>query len=166
MLKANVRSGQLAIATTLQAAGDERVPVSFGYHPYLRLPDTPRRAWWVTLAAFRRLFLDERMIPTGERQPAIRRNFCLAGEDLDDALDALTVPAEFKACAGDRAVSVDFVGSKQANSPPSGANTWAYGKPSMTVPTNALNSGDGRRLVDPGERYRTRFTISISGRCA
>jgi aldose 1-epimerase len=166
MLKTNVRGGQLAIATTLQAAGDERVPVSFGYHPYLRLPDTPRRAWWVTLAAFRRLFLDERMIPTGERQPAIRRNFCLAGEDLDDALDALTVPAEFKACAGDRAVSVDFVEGfpyAQVFAPDGGE--FACFEP-MTVPTNALNSGDGRRLVDPGERYRTRFTISISGRCA
>ena len=42
-----------------------RYPVTFGYHPYLRLPGVPRAAWHVELPVVRRLELDERGIPTG-----------------------------------------------------------------------------------------------------
>jgi aldose 1-epimerase len=39
---ATVGSGALTIATTLDSIGEESVPVSFGYHPYLRIPEETR----------------------------------------------------------------------------------------------------------------------------
>jgi aldose 1-epimerase len=32
----------------------------------------------------------------------------------------------------------------------------------MTAPTNALVSGVGLRLVEPGDEYRTAFSIAVS----
>src|SRR5262249_14899289 len=42
-----VADGELTIATTVRATGDDSVPVSFGYHPYLRNPSAPREIWEV-----------------------------------------------------------------------------------------------------------------------
>ena len=76
-----VGDAELEIATTLYATGQDSVPVCFGYHPYLCIPGIPREAWRVTLGAFRRLVLDEHMIPTGEHEPIERRSLYLeAGE--------------------------------------------------------------------------------------
>jgi aldose 1-epimerase len=36
-----VESAALTIVTTLAPIGEKSVPVSFGYHPYLRIPDAP-----------------------------------------------------------------------------------------------------------------------------
>ena len=32
----------------------------------------------------------------------------------------------------------------------------------MTAPTNALNSGDGLTVLEPGESYRAAFRIALS----
>ena len=37
----------LTITTTVHASGDTSVPISFGYHPYLRLPGVDRAEWEV-----------------------------------------------------------------------------------------------------------------------
>ena len=79
------------------------VPVSFGYHPYTRLPVRPRDEWQVTLAASDRLVLDDHSIPTGERAPVDREPFRLAGVSLDDAFERrLSETATFEAAAGER----------------------------------------------------------------
>jgi galactose mutarotase-like enzyme len=59
----------LTIWTKLTAVGADPVPVSFGYHPCLRIPASSRASWTVELGAFRRLVLNERLLPTGERVP-------------------------------------------------------------------------------------------------
>ena len=38
LFEANLRGPTLTITTTVVASGDRPVPISFGYHPYLRLP--------------------------------------------------------------------------------------------------------------------------------
>jgi len=159
--EARVDRGMLAITTTVQATSDDAVPVSFGYHPYLRLPGTSRDTWRVTLGAFRRLVLDARMIPTGEREPAEPRAFQLQERSLDDAFDALAVPAEFTATDGAATMAVEFVdGFAYAQVyAPLGKDFICF-EP-MTAPTNALNSGDGLRILAPGERHRATFTISV-----
>src|SRR5207302_8424892 len=99
--------------------GEDAVPVSCGYHPYLTLPGTERSRWQVTLGAFRRLLVDERLIPTGEREPVGRRSFPLADHGLDDGFDALAVPAQFDVAAAGLALSVTFLEGF------SYANVWA-----------------------------------------
>jgi galactose mutarotase-like enzyme len=31
----------------------------------------------------------------------------------------------------------------------------------MTAPTDALNSGNGLTILEPGQRHRTRFTVRL-----
>jgi aldose 1-epimerase len=163
-LEVSLESGRLMIATTLRPTGDAGVPVSFGYHPYLRVPGAPREAWRVTLGAFRRLLLDVGMIPTGAREPVGRRCMYLEDVSFDDAFDALSVPAEFGAAAGEFAVTVEFLeGFPYAQVYAPAGRDFICFEP-MTAPTNALNSGDSLRLVGPGERHRATFLVSVSGR--
>ena len=161
-IEIQVGNAELRIATTLYATGEDSVPVCFGYHPYLRIPDAPREAWRVTLGAFRRLVLDDNMIPTGEREPVGRRRLYLDGASLDDGFDALAVPAEFEAAAGSVALTVRFVeGFSYAQVYAPRGKDFVCFEP-MTAPANALRSGDGLRIVSPGELHRTVFTISIA----
>ena len=160
--EASLSDQALTIATTLRAAGEDTVPVSFGYHPYLRVPGTGRESWLVTVGAFRRLIVDERMIPTGEREPIERRSLCLRERSFDDGFDGLSVPAEFELAAGDFALSVEFLeGFSYAQVyAPTGRDFICF-EP-MTAPTNALNSGDGLALVPPGAEYRAAFSVAFS----
>jgi aldose 1-epimerase len=159
---ASLSDRALTITTTLRSTGEDTVPVSFGYHPYLRVPGVGRESWHVTLGAFRRLIVDERMIPTGEREPIERRTLCLGERSFDDGFDGLAVPAEFEVAVGAYALTVDFLeGFSYAQVyGPTGQDFICF-EP-MTAPTNALNSGDGLALVPPGAEYRATFSIAIS----
>lgn len=161
-LSIQIASAELTIATALHATGEDSVPVCFGYHPYLRIPETRREAWRVTLGALRRLVLDDTMIPTGEREPVGRRCFYLEDENLDDGFDALAVPPEFSAAAENVVLTVRLVeGYSYAQVYAPRGKDYVCFEP-MTAPANALRSGDGLRIVSPGEVHRTAFTISIS----
>ena len=49
--------------TTTVTAHDRPVPIAFGYHPYFKL----EREWEIELPVAERIAVDERQIPTGER---------------------------------------------------------------------------------------------------
>ena len=51
--EATLEDTTLTIATTIDASGDVAVPVSFGHHPYLRLPGVDRADWEVTIPGAR-----------------------------------------------------------------------------------------------------------------
>ena len=57
---------QLTVDTTLVPTGRRRVPVAFGWHPYLRVPGEPRSRWRLELPSREHLAVDSRHIPTGE----------------------------------------------------------------------------------------------------
>ncbi|HEY1510775.1 MAG TPA: aldose 1-epimerase [Solirubrobacteraceae bacterium] len=161
-LEASVGRGELTIATTVHASGADRVPVAFGYHPFLRIPGTSRSTWKLKLGAFRRLVLDEQMIPTGERQAVDQRSLTLGDTSWDDAFDGLPVPAEFEVSTDQATVGVEFLHGyafAQVFAPP-GSDFISF-EP-MTAPGNALNSGDGLHVVDPGAEYRAAFRLRVS----
>jgi aldose 1-epimerase len=160
-LEAIVSDGALSIATTVVASGPDPVPVSFGFHPYLRLPAGQRKTWHVELGATQRLELDDRMIPTGDRSPLAQRSFELADSSWDDGLAGLDDPPVFAAAADGRRLSVTFDGGfdwGQVYAPP--GKDFICFEP-MTAPTDALNSGDGLRVLEPGQRHRARFTVML-----
>jgi aldose 1-epimerase len=154
--------GELTIATEIRANRGDPVPVSFGYHPYLRIPDAPRETWQVELAASRRLVLDERGIPTGEREPVSERRLTLAQTSWDDAFDGLTQPAIFGVAAGDMRMTVTFRSGYDF------AQLFAPADPPcicfepMTAASAALNSGDGLRIVTAGDQHRAEFAIAVT----
>jgi len=161
-LEVTIERGRLEVVTTLRATGREPVPVAFGYHPYLRIPGVDRDAWQVTFAESERLLLDERMIPTGRRVPLSRRSLRLGDRGFDDAFAALSVPAQFRVAGGGLALTADFLdGFRYAQDFTPPAAGFICFEP-MAAPTNALNSGDGLTVVQPGGEYRSAFAISIA----
>jgi aldose 1-epimerase len=164
--EAVVSNGALSIATTVLATGPDPVPVSFGFHPYLRLPAGQRETWHVELGAAQRLELDDRMIPTGKRRPLAPRSFELADSSWDDGLAELDDPPVFTAAAGGRRLSLTFDEGfdwAQVYAPP--GHDFICFEP-MTAPTDALNRGEGLTVLTPGQRHRTRFTVMLSTRAA
>lgn len=159
--EAVVFEGGLSIATTVVASGPEPVPVSFGFHPYLRLPAGDRETWQVELGATQRLELDDRSIPTGQRTPLTQRRFVLGDSSWDDSLAALEHPPVFAAAADGRRLSVTFDEGfdwAQVYAPP--GKGFICFEP-MTAPTDALNSGEGLLVLEPGQRHRARFTVAL-----
>jgi len=163
-LAIGVIDGELTIATEVCANHGDPVPVSFGYHPYVRIPSVPREAWQVDLAASRRLVLDERGIPTGQRKPVGERHQTLAQSSWDDAFDDLTQPTVFGVAAGDTGVTVTFRRGYDFAQVFAPADQQCICFEPMTAASAALNSGDGLQILAAGEEHRAEFAIAITNR--
>ncbi len=147
----------LTMTTSIRPTGVRAVPVSFGYHPYLRLPKGRRSGWALQLPRRTHVELDARSIPTGsralaraEREPIGRRTF----DDLCELTGARTLAIE----GGGRRLSVDYGPGyrfAQVFAPP---GTGFVCLEPMTAPTNALVTGECP-LVRPGETFTARFRI-------
>jgi aldose 1-epimerase len=156
-----VKDATLSVATTVTATGDTPVPVAFGYHPYLTLPGTGRAGWQVELPVKTHLRLDERMIPTGEAEPAQeppRQH--LQDRAFDDAYTDLTGP--FALEGGGRRIEVAFTtGYPFAQVyAPAGADLICF-EP-MTAPANALSSGWHLPIVAPGTSATAAFELTVT----
>ena len=87
-IKATIDGESLTVTSTLRPTGDRSVPVAFGFHPYLRLPRSPRRSWRLVLPACEHLELDDRGLPTG-RSTTQRAEALPIGDRTFDDLFAL-----------------------------------------------------------------------------
>jgi aldose 1-epimerase len=154
-----VASGQLSITTRVRAA--DATPISFGYHPYLRVPGGPRSRWRVRLPRLERLVLDERMIPTGDREPFSPTDFELGESSWDDGFAVSSQPARFEAAdPSGHGIALELLEGypfAQIYAPP--GRDFICFEP-MTAPTNALRSGDGLTVLQPGDEYRASFTVT------
>jgi aldose 1-epimerase len=151
----------LTVETTLIAGPSGSVPVSFGFHPYLRLPGLPRAEWQIDVPAMRRLLLDTRQLPTGEETPFAGLDASLGDRDFDDGFVVLEERPTFVVTGGGRRIALEFLeGYRYAQVyAPSGKDYLAL-EP-MTAPTNALATGRGIRLVEPGEVFRATFRVGV-----
>jgi aldose 1-epimerase len=161
MLEAALTPSRLTVTTRIRATGGTPVPVSFGFHPYVRLPGSDRAGWHVALPARRHLLLDDRGVPTGETEDRSPTEFDLADRHFDDGYDSLPDGAEFSVSDGDWGIAVTFergypVGQVFA---PAGSQFICF-EP-MTAPTNALRSGIGLRRVMPGREFTAVFSIAV-----
>lgn len=159
--EARLAGGRLEIEVTVNACGEDPVPVAFGFHPYLSPPGAPRERWQVELPAMRHLALDERQIRTGPEQTLAGQTFELAQRGFDDGYDSLAQPARFALTASGRRLELEFLEGypcAQVYAPP--ARQLLCFEP-MTAPANALRSGAGLRLLEPGESYRATFAVSV-----
>jgi aldose 1-epimerase len=151
----------LRIETVVRATGAASVPLAFGFHPYLRLPGVPRAAWTVSLPARRRLLTDDRLIPTGATAPEPAATVALGGRAFDHGYDELGARPSFALAGGGRRITVAFLTGypvAQVYAPPDAA---LVSFEPMTAPANALVSGDGLRLLAPGERFAAAFEIRV-----
>ena len=162
-LAAVLRPDSLTLETTLVAGSENPVPVSFGFHPYLGLPELSRANWRLELPAMRKLVLDRSGIPTGEEEPFGGFNAELGESSFDDGFALMKERTSFSVAGTTYRVSVDLLAGyryTQVFAPKD--NDYIALEP-MTAPTSALTSGRGLRLVPPGERFRAAFRIRING---
>jgi aldose 1-epimerase len=151
----------LTLETTLVAGADGPVPVSFGFHPYLGLPDLARAEWRLSLPAMRRLVLDGRGIPAGEEEPFGGLDARLDRLDLDDGFALLGERTTFAVAGAGRRISVEFLaGCRYAQVFAPKDQGYVALEP-MTAPTNALASGRGLPRVEPGGKFRAAFRIRV-----
>jgi aldose 1-epimerase len=161
-IRARLDPGGLEIATTVRPTGEAAVPVSFGFHPYLRLPGSDRATWRLSLPQRRHLTTDERGIPTGAGRAEPAESFAFGGRGFDDGYDRLPDRASFGVSSRDRAITVTLergYPAAQIFSPP--GEQFICFEP-MTAPTNALRSGVGLRRVAPGEDFTAVFRIDVA----
>jgi len=162
VVEAQLEPGVLTLTTTLIAGDEGPVPVSFGYHPYLRLPGVAREHWQIDVPMHTGLVLDERLLPTGERRPVEVAAGPLGGRTFDDAYADVEPGATFVLWGDERRIAVTFLEGypfAQMYAPP-GQDLICF-EP-MTAPGNALVSGDSLRVLEPGEEHRAAFRIAIS----
>jgi aldose 1-epimerase len=164
-VQVELREDTLTIATILVSTGSVAVPVSFGWHPYLRLPGIPRADWWVELPVRRRALLDGRGIPTGESERVAIEPGPLGARTYDDHFDQLDHPATFALEGGGRRIELELgegYSHAQVYAPlGTGDEPYVCFEP-MTAAVNALASGDGLRSVPPGGSFRADFTVRVS----
>lgn len=161
-VQAELQGDTLTVATILLPTGDAAVPISFGWHPYLRLPDVPRSEWWVELPVRRRAALDERGLPTGRTEPVAIEPAPLGGRVFDDHFVELEQRGAFVLEGGGRRIEVELGQGytvSQVFAPPEGGPYICY-EP-MTAPVNALVSGEGLRSVPPGGSFRAEFRVRV-----
>jgi aldose 1-epimerase len=159
--EARVDGDRLRVTIAIDACGEDHVPVAFGLHPYLSPPGVPREGYAVELPAMRHLRLDAQQIPIGPGRTLPARRFQLGEEEFDDGFDQVPAGAAFAVRAGTRRIELELVEGypcAQVYAPRDGQ--FICFEP-MTAPANALRSGEGLRVLAPGERYRATFALRV-----
>ncbi len=158
--------GLLEIEVTVHACGEDVVPVAFGFHPYLA-PGGPREQWQIELPAMRHLALDPNQIPVAPdptcppEDASSAQRFELSEQEFDDGFDSVADLARFAVTTGSRRIELELLHGypcAQVYAPLSGQ--FICFEP-MTAPANALRSGEGLRLLAPGERHSASFSLLI-----
>lgn len=162
LLEATLTGSTLTIVTTVRASGESAVPISFGFHPYLRLPGIDRGEWEVELPVRERLELDDRMLPTGQREAVEMASAALGARTFDDPFVAPPNDAPFVLAGGGRRIEVSMgQGYPFAQVYAPGDDDVVAYEP-MTAPTNALvTGGPDLPLVAPGDSYAATFSIRV-----
>jgi len=151
----------LTIETTVTPTTSASVPLCFGYHPYLTIPDVPRAEWTLVSPAMRRLPLDDNGIPTGERENWKATTEPLGSTAFDDGFDGVPAGAVFSLAGGDRRIDVTFEKGYPAAQifAPTSDDVVCF-EP-MAAPTDSLRRG-GHRSAAPGKPETARFSIAVS----
>jgi aldose 1-epimerase len=154
----------LTIDTSVTATGGVAVPVSFGYHPYLRLPGVERIAWEVEMPVSRRIVLDAEELPSGQMEEAWIQAGPLGSRTFDDEFAAPDDSAPFVLQGGGRRVEVSLGAGYPYTQVYAPDDDDVIAFEPMTAPTNALVShGPELSLVAPGETYGAMFSITVTG---
>ncbi len=161
-IEATLVEGSLEIATTVTATGEVPVPIAFGFHPYLRLPGVPRADWVLEAPVQERLVLDDRGLPTGEREPTAIEPGPLGARTYDDAFRAPSPGTAFRLSGPDRRLELRMDSGYPFTQIFAPEDTDAVAIEPMTAPTNALlTAGPALTFVPPGESFGAAFAIQV-----
>lgn len=162
-IAAELRPDGLSLRTELRATGDVAVPVAFGWHPYARLPGSPRAGWRLALAEGAHIALDERKLPTGARgAPSPATRVVLGERAFDDGWDGIADGAVLAAADELRELRCDFLEGFPVAQLFAPLDAELVSLEPMTAVGDALVSGDGLRFVEPGATYLARTFFGVS----
>ena len=157
---ATVTPGRLEVTASVAATGRAKVPVAFGWHPYFRLPDEAPDDLRVELPGWRRLLLDDRMIPSGASVREAPSTIGLPPGGLDEAF---VLPSRHRAMTlsgRHRALTLNpgagYLYAQVYN--PAGSPVVAL-EP-MVAPIAGLGTA-AAPLVAPGATYTARFRVDL-----
>ncbi|MGE2715474.1 aldose 1-epimerase [Mycolicibacterium litorale] len=159
-MSATLADRTLTVETTVTPSAAASVPLCYGYHPYLQIPDVPRAQWQLRTPAMRHLPVDSWGIPTGATQQWDGGTETLGDTQLDHGFDQVDEGAVFVLSGGDRHVEVTFgqgYPAAQLFAPPS--DDLVAVEP-MAAPTDALRRGN-YRMAAPGRPETSRFSIRV-----
>jgi aldose 1-epimerase len=162
-LRATLSGAVLTIVTTVHADQGVAVPVSFGFHPYLKLPGVERGDWRVEAPVTEHLELDERMLPTGERTATTIAPGPLGSRTFDDGFLAPAGEEPFVLAGGGRRIELRIGAGYPFAQVYAPADDDVVAYEPMTAPTNALFAG-GRYLplIEPGGSYSASFSVTVA----
>jgi len=152
----------LTVETTVTPTADLSVPLAFGFHPYISLPDSERDAWAVDLPAMTAIETNDLGIPTGVTSPVAASTEVLGSTAWDRAFGDLPEGSVFGVTDGALMVTVHFDAgypAAQVFAPPA-ENVICF-EP-MKAPANSLATGKGLTSVAPGETDVSRFSINVN----
>ena len=149
----------LRVVTIVEPTSDVAVPVSFGWHPYVRLPDAPRNSWVLHWPACEHVDVDERLIPTGVRTPQAKQVARIEDRTFDD-LYALGRDRVFSIRSDARSLTFRFDGSYPFAQLFVPARRQHVAIEPMTAEIDALNRGTAR-IVSPNETFRAAFSLTV-----
>lgn len=150
----------LTITTEVRPTADSAVPVSFGWHPYVKLPRGPRAQWELRWPACEHVEVDKHTIPTGARTPQPGQRAPIADRTFDDHY-ALGRDRRFSIASEGRMLSLSFDANYpfgQLFVPP---RRQLVAIEPMTATIDALGRGTAP-LVEPGERFRAAFRLQVA----
>jgi aldose 1-epimerase len=160
-IAAKVTVDSLTLETKVFANANSPVPISFGFHPYFGIPHLPRAQWRLRLPPMHKLLLDSQGIPTGAQESCAAVDTFLGETSFDDGFALNQGQSPFSLSGAGYKITITFLdGFPYAQVfAPKGKDFIAL-EP-MTAPTNALCSGIGLRVLEPGDQFLASFRISV-----
>ena len=158
-LEVKLTEDTLSVSTTVRPTARRRVPISFGWHPYLRLPGVRRQQVRVELPSCTHLLLDRKGLPTGEVEAQRAEADPLADRTFDDLFQVGT-DRKFAISGGGRRVVLQLEkGYSFAQLYAPAGQNFVCIEP-MTAATNALEKGSCPE-VKAGNSYLARYAIRV-----
>jgi len=156
-----LRPVDLEIQTTVFADSGAPVPISFGFHPYFGLPEIPRAEWTLNAPAVRKLALDAQGIPTGQETPPTPIAARLGNTGYDDGFALSGEQATFSIAGNGYSIAIEFKSGFPFAQIFAPKDKEFIAIEPMTAATNALCSGEGLRVIAPGEKFIAAFRIEV-----
>src|SRR5436190_5181192 len=151
----------LVVTTAVTATAEAPVPLTFGFHPYFRVPGVARADWTVELPERLELDLDDRQLPTGSARLHPAERGPLGARTFDHLFRPPAPTARFAVSGGGRRIVVETgSGYPYAQVFAPAAQDVICFEP-MTAPVAALSTGRELRWVAPGETQSATFAVRV-----
>ena len=154
-------AGDTLTITTTVAAGEDVVPLAFGWHPWLSLPGVPRAEWELSQPARIAIALDDRKLPTGERADAPAERAPLGDRALDTH-SAVPADARYVLSGGGREIAVEWAGGYRYAQVFAPTTLEVACLEPMMASVAALSTGEELELAQPGERVSATFRVRVT----